>query len=71
MATEAFTVRTEPDIIHQLDSIAGILDRSRNYLVNQAIKEYLVANTRVIDKAKQSIVAEERDELVSHNDPLK
>ncbi|AEG00365.1 hypothetical protein Metme_1951 [Methylomonas methanica MC09] len=32
MATEAFTVRAESDIVHQLDFIAGALDRSRNYL---------------------------------------
>ena len=44
MAAEAFTVRTETDIVHQLDSMAESLDRSRNYLVNQAIKEYLEAH---------------------------
>ena len=30
-----------PIIVHQLDHMADSLDRSRNYLVNQAIKEYL------------------------------
>lgn len=38
MATEAFTIRAESEIVHKLDSLAGSLDRSRNYLVNQAIK---------------------------------
>jgi len=58
MATEAFTVRTESDVIHQLDTIADTLDRSRNYLVNQAIKEYLAANSWKIDKIKQGTAAE-------------
>ncbi|SMG65607.1 hypothetical protein BMETH_3625187295, partial [methanotrophic bacterial endosymbiont of Bathymodiolus sp.] len=29
MSTEAFTVRAESNIVHQLDHIAGSLDRSR------------------------------------------
>jgi predicted transcriptional regulator len=66
MATEAFTVRTEPDIVHQLDSMAESLDRSRNYLVNQAIKEYLEAHAWQIEKITQGIAAADRGELVEH-----
>jgi predicted transcriptional regulator len=47
MATEAFTVRAESDIVDQLDSMAGALDRSRNYLVNQALREYLVTERKL------------------------
>jgi predicted transcriptional regulator len=36
MATEAFTVRTDPDIVHQLDHMADSLDRSRNYTVGKS-----------------------------------
>ena len=67
MATEAFTVRAESDIVHQLDDIAGSLDRSRNYLVNQAIKEYLASNAWRIDKIMQGIAAADRSELVDHH----
>jgi len=67
MAAEAFTVRTEPDIVHQLDSMAESLDRSRNYLVNQAIKEYLEAHAWQIEKITQGIAAADRGELVDHN----
>ena len=67
MAAEAFTVRTEPDIVHQLDSMAESLDRSRNYLVNQAIKEYLEAHAWQIEKITQGIAAADRGELVDHD----
>jgi predicted transcriptional regulator len=50
MATEAFTIRAESDIVQQLDYLAGSLDRSRNYLVNQALKEYLAAHTWQLEK---------------------
>ena len=67
MATEAFTVRAESNIIHQLDHIAGSLDRSRNYLVNQAIQEYLEAHAWQIEKITQGIEAADRGEIVEHD----
>jgi predicted transcriptional regulator len=67
MATEAFTVRTESDIVHRLDSLADTLNRSRNYLVNQALKEYLEQHAWQIDKITQGITAADRGKLVDHD----
>ena len=41
MATEAFTVRTDTEIVKRLDLLAAQLNRSRNYLVNRALEEFL------------------------------
>ena len=65
MATEAFTIRAETDIVHKLDSLAWSLDRSRNYLVNQAIKAYLQANAPACDKINQGIAAADRESTPS------
>ncbi len=37
MSKEAFTVRTESKKVEELDRLAEKMDRSRNYIVNQAI----------------------------------
>jgi predicted transcriptional regulator len=71
MTTEAFTVRAETDIVHQLDSMAGALDRSRNYLVNQALREYLKTHAGQVEKITQGIVAAERGEVVEHDDVMR
>ena len=71
MATEAFTVRAESDIVDQLDSMAGALDRSRNYLVNQALREYLKTHAWQVEKITQGIVAADRGELVDHDDVMR
>lgn len=71
MTTEAFTVRTESDIVHQLDSMAGALDRSRNYLVNQALREYLKTHARQIEKISQGITAADRGEVIEHDEVIK
>jgi len=70
MATEAFTIRAETDIVHKLDNLAGSLDRSRNYLVNQAIKAYLETNAWQIEKITQGIAAADRGELIAHEDVM-
>ncbi len=71
MATEAFTIRAETDIVHQLDNLAGSLDRSRNYLVNQAIKAYLQANAPACAKINQGIAAADRGEVTAHDDVMR
>jgi predicted transcriptional regulator len=71
MATEAFTVRAESDLVHQLDHLADSLDRSRNYLVNQALKEYLAHHAWQIEKITQGIEAADRGELVDHDDMMR
>jgi predicted transcriptional regulator len=70
MATEAFTIRTDSGIVQQLDYLAGSLDRSRNYLVNQALKEYLDAHAWQLEKIIQGIAAADRGELIDHDDVM-
>jgi predicted transcriptional regulator len=71
MATEAFTVRAESELVHQLDHLADSLDRSRNYLVNQALKEYLEHHAWQIEKITQGIAAADRGELVAHDEVMR
>ncbi len=71
MATEAFTVRAESNLVNQLDHLADTLDRSRNYLVNQALKEYLEQHAWQIEKIGQGIAAADRGELVDHDIVMK
>lgn len=70
MTTEAFTVRTESEIVNRLDNLASRLDRSRNYLVNQAIKEYLDLHAWQIEKIQEGIEAADRGELIPHEDVM-
>jgi len=60
MATEAFTIRAETEIVHKLDDLAGSLDRSRNY-------EYLETHAWQVEKITQGIVSADRGELVAHD----
>jgi predicted transcriptional regulator len=70
MTVEAFTVRAEPDIMQRLDHLAARLDRSRNYLVNQAIREYLDLHAWQIEKTQEGIEAANRGQLTPHEEVM-
>ncbi|MDP2204514.1 MAG: ribbon-helix-helix domain-containing protein [Methylicorpusculum sp.] len=44
-------------MVHQLDHMAESLDRSRNYIVNQALREYLKTHAWQLEKIAQGIGA--------------
>ena len=67
MNAEAFTVRTDDETLKQLDELASQLDRSRNYLVNQAIKEFLDLQSWQIAKIEEGIAAADRGDVVPHD----
>jgi predicted transcriptional regulator len=67
METEPITVRTDKQTIKQLDTLAAQTDRSRNYLVNQAIDEFLALRRYQIQKIQQGIASADRGEFVAHD----
>jgi predicted transcriptional regulator len=65
MATEAFSVRTDPKKIRKLDKLAEQQDRSRNYLVNQAIDQYLELLAWQDERIKEGIKAADAGRFAS------
>ena len=57
MGTEAFSVRTDSKKVKQLDKLAKQMDRSRNYLVNQAIDQLLELHAWQIERVNEGIKA--------------
>ncbi len=65
MTTEAFSVRTDPKKIKKLDKLAKQQDRSRNYLVNQAIDQYLELLAWQDERVKEGIKAADAGRFAS------
>ena len=51
------SVRLQPEIETPLEKLALKLDRSKNYLINQAIKEFLARKTLEENKWNQTLNA--------------
>ncbi len=57
MSKEAFTVRTESKKVEELDRLAEKMDRSRNYMVNQAIDGLLEVYEWQTERVREGIKA--------------
>ncbi len=68
MGTEAFSVRSDSKKVRQLDRIAKQQDRSRNYLVNQAIDHLLELHAWQNDRVKEGIKAADQGRFASDAD---
>ena len=71
MGTEAFSARTDGKKIKQLDNIAKQQDRSRNYLVNQAIDQLLELHAWQTERVKEGIKAADEGQFASDVDMAK
>lgn len=71
MGTEAFSVRADSKKVRQLDKIAKQQDRSRNYLVNQAIDQLLELHAWQTERVKEGIFAAEEGRFASDTEMAK
>jgi len=65
------SIRLQPEIENPLEELASKLDRSKNYLINQAIKEFLerksmgekrwIETLEAIDSAKSGKLVNEQE----------
>ena len=51
------TIRTAKETISEIDALATAMDRSRNYIVNQALQQYLEGNAWQIERIKAGLAA--------------
>ena len=65
MKEGVFTVRLDPEKRKQLDAIAQQQDRSRNYVVNQAIEAYLDTHAWQVEHIRAGLAAAERGEFAT------
>ncbi len=68
MTTEsAFTIRIAQDKQKKLDQLAKSMDRSRNWVVNQAIEQYLDLQAWQIEAIQKGIEAADKGNLIPHD----
>jgi predicted transcriptional regulator len=55
--TEPITIRTTKETVDEIDALAAAMDRSRNYVVNQALRQYLEANAWQVQRIEEGLAA--------------
>lgn len=56
-ATAPVTIRTAKETVSAIDALAATMDRSRNYIINQAIQQYLETQAWQIERIRAGIEA--------------
>lgn len=65
MAGQNFSIRTDADKLNELDRLAKARDRSRNFVVNEAIDRYLAEERAWADKVRAGLAAAEAGDFAS------
>lgn len=68
--TAPITIRTDKDTVNAIDALADAMDRSRNYVVNQAIQQYLDANAWQVERIKEGLADARAGRVFSADDVL-
>jgi predicted transcriptional regulator len=65
MAGNTITVRTDPEIAAQIASLAEAMDRSRNWVIEDALRQYIETQSWQIEGIKQAQASLARGEGAS------
>lgn len=68
MAEGVFTVRISPEKQRQLDALAQALDRSRNWVVSEAVDRYLDLQAWQIEQIQHGVAEADQGDLVPHDE---
>jgi predicted transcriptional regulator len=62
MAGSTITVRTDPEVVAQIGFLAQAMDRSRNWVIEEALKQYIQAQSWQLEGIKQAQASLDRGE---------
>ena len=70
MSTSTFTIRLDPETKKRLQRLAESTDRSKAYIINEAVQEYLAINEWQIKEIKRRLEIADKPgaRFVSHED---
>ena len=70
MAGSTITVRTDPEISAKIAALAQAMDRSRNWVIEEALKQYIEAQAWQIEGIKQAQASLARGEGIPFEDVM-
>lgn len=70
MAGSTITVRTDPKIAAEIAALAQVMDRSRNWVIEEALKQYIETQSWQIEGIKQAQASLARGEGIPFEDVM-
>ncbi len=63
--SKVLTLRLDPKLTSQLDKLADATQRSRSFLITEAVREYLALNEWQIEETKRALAEADRGDFAS------
>jgi len=70
MAGSTITVRTNPEISAKIAALAQVMDRSRNWVIEEALKQYIETQAWQIEGIQQAQASLARGERIPFEDVM-
>ena len=64
MASSTTSIRLPEDVLHALDVLANVTARNRNYLITEAVKEFVARETWHVRRIQEGLRQAEAGEFV-------
>jgi predicted transcriptional regulator len=66
--SKVLTLRLEPKLTKQLDKLAEATQRSRSFLIAEAVREYLALNEWQVQETRKALVEADHGEFASEKE---
>lgn len=70
MANTTITIRTDAEIAEKITALAQAMDRSRNWVIEEALRQYLENQVWQIEGIKKAIGSLDRGEGIPHEEVM-
>ena len=70
MSNQTITIRTESNTVEKISSIAQAMDRSRNWVIEDALKQYIDQQAWYIDGIQKAQVSLAEGKGIPHEDVM-
>jgi predicted transcriptional regulator len=70
MAGTSITIRTDPELVAKVEALASAMDRSRNWVVEDAIRQYVETQAWQIEGIGEAMASFDKGEGIPHEDVM-
>jgi predicted transcriptional regulator len=66
MAGTSITIRTDPELVAKVEALAAAMDRCRNWVIEDAIRQYVQAQAWQIEGIKEAMASLDKGDGIPH-----
>jgi predicted transcriptional regulator len=70
MAGTSITIRTDPELVAKVEALAAAMDRSRNWVIEDAIRQYVEAQAWQTEGIKEAMASLDKGEGIPHEEVM-